>query len=101
MMITWFFPAPFLAAIATICLSSSQPKPGKRILLASLLVGGLCMCCLPLLFGSTESPLAFKLELLVDMVVAPFVFGGSVTLLLLLARKEPTHHQQNAHHQMA
>ena len=79
---------PFLAAITTICLGSSQLKPGKRILLASLLIGGLFMCHLPLLVGSTESPLAFKLELLDEMIVAPFVFGGSSALLLLLGSRD-------------
>lgn len=95
------FLVPFLAAIATIVIGSSQLRPGKRILLASLLIGGLFMCYLPLLFGSTESPLAFKLELLDEMVVAPFVFGGSGALLLLLASKDITQQHPNDLHQTA
>jgi hypothetical protein len=89
------FFVPFLATVATICINGSQLSAGKRILLASLLIGGLYMFYLPLLFDSTESPLAFKLELLDEMIVAPFVFGGSSALLLLLAGKDITHHNQH------
>lgn len=91
------FLVPFLVAVATICIGGSQLRRGKRILLASLLIGGLYMSYLPLLFNSAESPLAFSLELLDEMVVAPFVFAGSTALLLLLASK---HVIQHHHHDL-